>query len=34
MKTENTVSNNFKIRLNSAHMSPSKDGQTAYVTKC
>ena len=33
-KTENTISNNFKIRLNSAHMSPSKYGQAVYATKC
>ena len=28
MKIENTVTNNFKTRLNSAHMGPNKDGQT------
>ena len=33
LKTENTVVNNFKIRLNSTHVGPNKDGQTVYATK-
>ena len=28
LKIENTAANNFKTRLNNAHMGPSKDGQT------
>ena len=27
MKTKNTVAINFKIKLNSAHVGPNKDGQ-------
>ena len=34
MITENTVANNFKIRLKSAHVGPNKDRETVYGTKC
>ena len=34
LKIENTVANNFAIKLNRAHVGPSKNGQTIYATKC
>ena len=34
LKVKNIITNNFKIRLNSTHVNPNKDGQIVYTTKC
>ena len=34
LKVENIITSNFKIKLNNTHLSPNKDRQTVYTTKC